>query len=158
MEKIKLHNNCKFSEKLNSAGELSYPCSQCLDDSPPYKKWQPMEEPMKTKIDELVARVRKIYPDADLIEIDIQTKSYKQREGLTDGFEFYRGNSGPATIGFPTLEALESHVTELEEKHRRDNMTDLEKVRELIGALYPDFTGRISQRTALDFIDSLKEA
>lgn len=111
--------------------------------------WQPKDEPMEERLNAIVARVRAIYPDK---YIRVRQEA-RQHDGRDTDYEIrlYLEYENPSWLDFPTTKALNSYVTDLEEKHRKDRMTDIEKIREFAVS---ECRSR-EQELITDFIDVL---
>ncbi len=122
---------------------------------------------MEERLKALVARVRAIYPKISFIYANESCNDYSHVKGVSIKYELYVASEGgkidrtPTHTRFPTIEELETYVTELEETHRKDNMTDVEKIRAFVANyLCVDgvgFNRYVDQTEALNFIDSLKK-
>ena len=105
---------------------------------------------MEERLKAIMARVKAMFPDKSII-VSPQFRFYNCDDKQTQEWGLYIEDLGESWFYFKTIEALESYVCELEEKHRKENMTDVEKIREFVVNL-PSTNVR---NQTLDFIDVL---
>ena len=116
-------DTCKYND-LRTNEE---PCDSCSDAT--FDKWQPKEETMEERLKSIVARVRKM-TKTELISLSFEVRDHSHLPAVVTDIMLYRANEDPAHNKFPTIEALESYVCELEEKYRPKS--EAEQIREYI--------------------------